>query len=110
MTRLVALGLVLAPHPRDERRFDAFWLVDGRIADWGPLEDGDPWERTEAALRGWRESPTTFVPPEEIDEVRLVTTWTEAHRPPSMVLDGRGPAQVRRFVERHAGAAGVLAA
>ncbi|MCW2989839.1 MAG: hypothetical protein JWM73_433 [Solirubrobacterales bacterium] len=95
--------LVLAPHPRDGRRFDAFWLVDGRIADWGPLEAGDPWERTQAALRGWRPSPTTSVPADEIDEIRVVTTWMAAHRPPSMVLDGRGRAQVRRFVERHAG-------
>jgi DNA polymerase-3 subunit epsilon len=95
--------LVLAPHPRDEHRFDAFWLVDGRIADWGPLEAGDPWERTQAALRGWRAAPTTHVPPDEIDEVRLVTTWLAAHKPPSMVLDGRGRAQVQRFVARHAG-------
>jgi DNA polymerase-3 subunit epsilon len=95
--------LVLAPHPREERRFDAFWLVDGRIADWGPLEAGDAWERTRAALRGWRAAPTTFVPPDEIDEVRVVTTWLQAHRPPSMVLDGRGRSHVERFVERHAG-------
>jgi DNA polymerase-3 subunit epsilon len=95
--------LVLAPHPRDEHRFDAFWLVDGRVADWGPLEAGDPWERTQAALRGWRAAPTTHVPPDEIDEVRLVTTWLAAHKPPSMVLDGRGRAQVQRFVARHAG-------
>jgi DNA polymerase-3 subunit epsilon len=96
--------LVLAAHPRDDRRFDAFWLVDGRIADWGPLRDaGDAWERTEAALRGWRAAPTTYLPPEEIDEVRLVTTWIAAHRPPAMVLDGRSRSDVRRFVERHAG-------
>ncbi|MFL5843220.1 MAG: exonuclease domain-containing protein [Solirubrobacteraceae bacterium] len=95
--------LVLAPHPRDERRFDAFWLVDGRIADWGPLEAGDPWERTQAALRHWRPAATTSVPPDEIDEIRCATTWIEAHRPPSMVLDGRSRSQVLRFVERHAG-------
>ncbi|MDX6665511.1 MAG: polymerase subunit epsilon, partial [Solirubrobacteraceae bacterium] len=95
--------LVLAAHPRDDRRFDAFWLVDGRIADWGPLEAGDPWARTEAALRGWRAAPTTFVPPDEVDEVRLVTTWAEANGPPILRLDGRSRAAVARFVARHAG-------
>lgn len=95
--------LVLAPHPRDDRRFDAFWLVDGRIADWGPLEAGDPWERTVAALRGWRPSATTSVPPDEIGEIRVATTWIEAHRPPSMVLDSRSRSAVERFVGRHAG-------
>jgi DNA polymerase-3 subunit epsilon len=96
--------LILAAHPSDERRFDAFWLVDGRIADWGPLRAGDAWPRTERALRGWRAAPTTSVPPDEVDEVRLVTTWLEAHRPPSMVLDGRGRGAVDRFVDRHLGA------
>jgi len=96
--------LVLAAHPREEHRFDAFWLVDGRIADWGPLRGpDDAWQRTQEALRGWRAAATTFVPPEEIGEVRLLTTWIESNRPPSMVLDGRGPAAVKSFVERHAG-------
>jgi len=108
--------LVLAAHPRDERRFDAFWLVDGRIADWGPLEIGDPWERTVAALRGWRPSATASVPPDEIGEVRVVTTWIEAHRPPAMGLDtewpqaGRSRRAVERFVARHAGEAAAPAA
>ena len=98
--------LILASHPREAGRFDAFWLVDGRIADWGPLDEGDPWERTQAALRGWRAAPATHVPPDEIDEVRLVTTWVEAHRPPALVLDPeRGPGPLERFLERHRGAA-----
>src|SRR3954468_11992891 len=29
--------LVLAPHPSDPARHDAFWLVGGGGADWGPL-------------------------------------------------------------------------
>ena len=29
--------LVLAPHPEAPERADAFWIVGGRIADWGPL-------------------------------------------------------------------------
>jgi len=108
--------LVLARHPREERRFDAFWLVGGRIADWGPLDAGDPWERTVAALRGWRPSATTSVPPDEIGEVRVATTWIAAHRPPAMVLDtewpqaGRGRSAVESFVARHAGERVVIAA
>ena len=91
---------MLVAHPRDEHRFDAFWLVGGRVADWGPLDPADAWERTEAALRGWRAAPATFVPPDEVAEIRLVTTWLEAHRPPSLLLDRAGRAAVDRFVER----------
>jgi len=102
--------MVLAAHPRDERRFDAFWLVDGRIADWGPLVGAeDAWRRTEAALRRWRAAPTTFVPADEIGEVRLLTTWMAAHRLPSMVLDQPSRDAVTRFVERHLGAAAASA-
>ena len=28
--------LVLAPHPSDPARADAFWIVGGRVVDWGP--------------------------------------------------------------------------
>ena len=98
--------LVLATHPRDEHRFDAFWLVDGRVADWGPLADpAEAWERTERAMRGWRPTPATHVPPDEVDEVRLVTTWVAAHHPPTLSLDGRGRAGVERFAARHLGVA-----
>ena len=39
--------LVLARHPVKER-FDAFWIVRGRVADWGPLPGaGELAERTE---------------------------------------------------------------
>ena len=46
--------LVLAPHPAEPGRADAFWIVAGRVADWGPLP-ADPEElaaRTDAALAG----------------------------------------------------------
>jgi DNA polymerase-3 subunit epsilon len=96
--------LALAPHPRVAGRFDAFWLVDGRVADWGPLGgDDDVWERSEAALRRWRPEAATFVPPEEVAEVRLLTTWLEAHRPPVLRL-GRGRPALERFLARHRGA------
>ena len=42
--------LVLAKHPVKER-FDAFWIVQGRLVDWGPLPGpAELAERTEAAL------------------------------------------------------------
>ena len=34
--------LVLARHPVKER-FDAFWLVRGRLVDWGPLPATPSW-------------------------------------------------------------------
>ena len=71
--------LVLAPHPAAPGRADAFWIVAGRIADWGPLP-ADPDElaaRTRAALTaapggGW-------LPAEELDEARIVGSWLAAH-------------------------------
>jgi len=94
--------LVVAAHPREPGRCDGFWLVDGRVAEWGPLSAADAWERTERALRHWRAAPTTSVPPDEIDEVRLVTTWVDHHRPPVLRLDrGPGRGAVERFVSRH---------
>ena len=63
---------------------DAFWLVGGRVADWGPVGDADELlERTEAALRR-RAEP--YVPPDEVDEIRIVSTWLAAHEPPALSL------------------------
>jgi DNA polymerase-3 subunit epsilon len=80
--------LVLARHPVKER-FDAFWIVRGRVADWGPLPGaGELAERTEGALRrlsgGSRRAP---VPPREVDEVRIVSTWVAANEPPALSLE-----------------------
>ncbi|HWV87998.1 MAG TPA: exonuclease domain-containing protein [Capillimicrobium sp.] len=83
--------LVRAPHPRDPARGDLFWLVDGRVADWGPTtEAGDLDERTRAALRGWDpRRPATHVPADEVDEVRIVAAWVAANAPPALSLDPR---------------------
>ena len=73
--------LVLASHPR-EPRHDAFWIVGGRVADWGELpSDLDEIEaRTSAALaRAPRPGETAHVPAEEIDEVRIVAGWLASH-------------------------------
>jgi DNA polymerase III subunit epsilon len=84
--------LLLAEHPRGGR-FDAFWLVGGRIVDWGPLGDLDDLRaRTAAALRGGDGTgPTASLTPDEVDEARIVATWLD--RNPSRALDlTRAPA------------------
>ncbi len=82
----VRARLVLAPHPVDSERRDAFWLVAGRLMDWGPLPpapaDTDALEqRTEAALkRGGRAGELgAHVPPTEIDELRIVSNYLDSH-------------------------------
>jgi DNA polymerase-3 subunit epsilon len=84
--------LILASHPTDARRRDAFWFVGGRLVDWGALPDdqGDLAERTARALsRGGRPGEVgAHVPPEEIDEVRLVRTYLASHPGlPQLVLE-----------------------
>ncbi len=62
---------------------DAFWLVGGRLIDWGPApaEPRDLVARTAAALaRGGRAGELgAHVPPQEIDEVRIVATYLASH-------------------------------
>jgi hypothetical protein len=80
--------LVVAPHPA-KPRFDAFWIVAGRVADWGGLPDGDELvERTRAALARRRPRQVgSAVPPDEVDEVRIVHAWLAANDPPQLALD-----------------------
>ncbi len=78
----VSPRLILAPHPT-QARGDAFWIVAGRLLDWSPHGD-DPQElgrRTAAALaRGGRGSGLgTHVPPEEVDEVRIMGSYLLSH-------------------------------
>ena len=77
--------LVLARHPV-KQRFDALWLVRGRLVDWGPLPGhSELVERTEAALA--RPPGRTVVPVDEVDEVRLVAGWVADNEPPELALD-----------------------
>jgi DNA polymerase-3 subunit epsilon len=80
--------LVRAPHPRDPARGDLFWLIDGRVVDFGSVAEGDVVERTQAALRRWDpRRPTTHVPADEVDEVRIVASWVAGNAPPQLALD-----------------------
>jgi hypothetical protein len=77
--------LAIARHPVKER-FDAFWIVQGRLVDWGPLPaQSELVERTEAALA--RRPGRTVVPADETDEVRIVSSWIAEHEPPGLPLD-----------------------
>ena len=74
--------LVLAAHPTDAARCDAFWIVGGRVVDWGALPD-DPDElatRTADALRAApRPELGGWLRPDEIAEARIVGLWLAAH-------------------------------
>ena len=102
--------LVLAAHPVKDR-FDVFWIVDGRVADWGPLPGfEDLQERTAEALARRRPRQATLRP-EEVDEVRIVAAWIAEHEPPALALDPRpAPEGLLRFVERARPAATASAA
>jgi hypothetical protein len=79
--------LVLARHPVKER-WDALWIVAGRVADWGPLPGPDEIvRRTGAALARRAPGPRRpAIPPEEVDEIRIVHSWIAAHDPPQLEL------------------------
>jgi DNA polymerase III subunit epsilon len=92
--------LVLARHPVKDR-FDAFWLVRGRLVDWGPLPSHTELaERTAAALA--RPPGRTVVPVDEVDEVRIVAGWIADNEPPELALE---PAPSAPALMRFAGEA-----
>jgi DNA polymerase-3 subunit epsilon len=95
--------LVLAEHPRGGR-FDAFWLVGGRVADWGPLGDLDDLERrTGQALRGGDGTgATASLSPDEVADARIAATWLDGRDAPTLDLRRGGDrAAVQAFLERH---------
>jgi DNA polymerase-3 subunit epsilon len=104
--------LVLAEHPRGGR-FDCFWLVGGRLVDWGPLGDLDELcERTAVALRaGDGTGPTASLRPDEVDDARIVATWLASRPAPTLDLSrAPEPGDLRRFVEAARDGAGAAAA
>jgi DNA polymerase-3 subunit epsilon len=98
--------LVVAPHPVGAS-LDAFWLVGGRLIDWGPLAPAtDPAEleqRTAAALaRGGRARDVgTHLPPDEVDEVRIIAAYLASHpQTPQLVLQpAPGGRELTGFVD-----------
>ena len=79
----VRAKLILAPHPVDQNRHDAFWLVGGRLVDWGPAPEDSAVleERSESAIkRGGRAGELgAHVPPDEVDELRIIATYLASH-------------------------------
>ena len=78
---------------------DAFWLVGGRVVDWGPVTSVDEVvARTDAALRQ-RAEP--YVPPDEVHELRIVATWLDAHAVDALDLEPRpSRAELEGFAQR----------
>jgi DNA polymerase III subunit epsilon len=78
----VRAKLILAAHPVDRERQDAFWLVGGRLVEWGSApQDTDDLERsTQLAMRrGGRIELGAHIPPDEIDELRIIATYLDSH-------------------------------
>jgi DNA polymerase-3 subunit epsilon len=99
--------LVLAAHP-ELARFDALWLVGGRVADWAPLSDpADVWARTQRALRGGDgRGATACATPDEMGALRIATTWLATHPSLELALSATVTrARVERFAARALAAA-----
>jgi DNA polymerase III subunit epsilon len=96
--------LILAPHPSDPARVEAFWLAGGRLVDHGPVSEEDLVTRSERAMgRAGRAGELgAHVPPDEIDEVRLIGSWLASHPDaPQLPLRPEPNAeQLREFLSR----------
>jgi DNA polymerase-3 subunit epsilon len=95
--------LIIAAHPV-QPKYDAFWMAGGRLLDWGPLPDAAGLEsRTEAVLaRGFRAGDLgAHLPPDEIDEVRIVETYLASHSdiPQLPLSPPPGAEALERFVD-----------
>jgi DNA polymerase-3 subunit epsilon len=78
--------LVLARHPV-KPRLDAFWVVAGRVRHWGPLPPMDELEERTAEVLEGAHPATGAVPVEEVDEVRIVSSWLAANDAYELPLD-----------------------
>ncbi len=90
--------LMLVRHPV-KPRFDAFWIVRGRLADWGPLPGhSELVDRTEGAVARTRGTRGP-VPADEVDELRIVWGWLAEHGPAELPLDpAPAPEVLQSFV------------
>jgi hypothetical protein len=102
--------LVLAQHP-SKPMWDAFWVVAGRVADWGalPSDASEIAARTESALRGAtgsaRPGSAASVPAAEVDEVRIVASWVARNEPPALEIGDPGDAAAWALAEVSPGVA-----
>jgi DNA polymerase-3 subunit epsilon len=78
--------LVLARHPV-KPRLDAFWVVGGRVRDWGALPPVDELEARTASVLEGSHPGMGAVPVEEVDEVRIVSSWLAANDAHELPLD-----------------------
>ncbi len=106
--------LVLAPHPNGAK-FDCFWIAGGRLVDWGPLDGCDLDElqaRTESAVaRSGRIGELgAHVPPDEIDELRILGSWLGSHpaTPQLPLRPAPGRPALEEFVRRSSAPEGEL--
>ncbi|MGH2914294.1 MAG: exonuclease domain-containing protein, partial [Solirubrobacteraceae bacterium] len=89
--------LLLVPHPAGGAA-EAFWLVGGRLVDFGRCDDVDELgHRTQAALA--RADAVVrlgaHVPPGEVDELRIVGTWLASHPDTPALVLARAPDRER---------------
>ena len=91
--------LVVARHPVKER-FDAFWIVQGRVTDWGPLPGAEELtQRTERILAKPPSRSRSPLAPDQVDEVRIVAGWIAEHEPDQLEL-GADPKSAARWTQR----------
>jgi DNA polymerase-3 subunit epsilon len=103
--------LLLAAHPVKPNRFDALWLAGGRLADFGelPADLDETVHRTDrAAARAARAGALgAHIPPEEVDELRILSGYLAGHPDlPELPLDpAPTPERIRRFVQANGSSA-----
>jgi DNA polymerase-3 subunit epsilon len=101
--------LILAPHPTADTH-DAFWLAGGRLVDWGALPEAhELGARTRAAVaRGGRAGELgAHIPPEEIDEIRILASYLASHPDtPQLILGSDTDDEaLARFVQENGSSA-----
>ncbi|MFZ0092057.1 MAG: hypothetical protein WAL63_21340, partial [Solirubrobacteraceae bacterium] len=74
--------LILAPHPGGDGA-EAFWLAGGRVVEFGPCptDSAELGARVRSAIgrHGRVGEVGVHVPPDEVDEVRIIGSWLASH-------------------------------